>query len=405
MNKINFIDMEYLKKIFSLLQDDKKKIPLLLLFFITSSILEVLTLSFIGIILDFIFNNNDSNKLIVFINENFFIDYFFNNFVLFLCYILITLIAVKSFFVIFVEYSIQKFSLNRQQHLRLLIVKNFFNSNYLNIMNRNSSELLAAINLYVGKYSRVIISCLAIIRDILVATSIFVVLFYVDKKMLFILMIALFIIFLFYNYFLIKKTKLYGIYLNESVQSLFKSLNESIDGIKEIKNFGIESFFISKFRKLSTIITKNSLKLILITTSPRHLLELLFVGTIVFYLIFSYGINNNLNDIIPAIGVFFFGSLRIIPILNQLFNNLVLIRTNYDTVNKLYRDTKKIEIDFNNKDSLNIAKFDSLEFKDVSFNYSNTKHILQNLSIKINKGESIGIFGNSGTGKSTLLNV
>ena len=47
-----------------------------------------------------------------------------------------------------------------------------------------------------------------------------------------------------------------------------------------------------------------------------------------------------------------------------------------------------------------------IEFKNVSFSYNNSKqYSLENISLSINKGETIGIIGGTGSGKSTLVNL
>lgn len=47
-----------------------------------------------------------------------------------------------------------------------------------------------------------------------------------------------------------------------------------------------------------------------------------------------------------------------------------------------------------------------IEFKNVSFSYNNSKqYSLKNISLSINKGETIGIIGGTGSGKSTLVNL
>ena len=47
----------------------------------------------------------------------------------------------------------------------------------------------------------------------------------------------------------------------------------------------------------------------------------------------------------------------------------------------------------------------SIEFKNVSFKYPNTKNILKNINLKINSGETIGIIGGTGSAKSTLIQL
>ncbi len=57
------------------------------------------------------------------------------------------------------------------------------------------------------------------------------------------------------------------------------------------------------------------------------------------------------------------------------------------------------------KDGNESFAFSSLEVKDVSFSYDDTKEILKNVSFSIKKGEIIGIEGKSGGGKSTLFKL
>ena len=47
----------------------------------------------------------------------------------------------------------------------------------------------------------------------------------------------------------------------------------------------------------------------------------------------------------------------------------------------------------------------SIEFKNIYFSYDTSNYILKNINFKINKGEHVGIFGETGSGKSTLLDI
>lgn len=48
---------------------------------------------------------------------------------------------------------------------------------------------------------------------------------------------------------------------------------------------------------------------------------------------------------------------------------------------------------------------DSIEFKNVTFGYNDENTVLKNINLKISKNETIAIVGNSGGGKSTLVNL
>jgi len=61
-------------------------------------------------------------------------------------------------------------------------------------------------------------------------------------------------------------------------------------------------------------------------------------------------------------------------------------------------------IDIPNSSSL-IVKNGKIEFKNISFQYENNKPIFNNLNIKINAGEKVGLVGYSGSGKSTFIKL
>ena len=120
--------------------------------------------------------------------------------------------------------------------------------------------------------------------------------------------------------------------------------------------------------------------------------------------------SENLN-LLPTLGIFGLASIKLLPIANIISNSLIQIRFNRDGVERLYKDMLEFEtsinkIEKNRKKNVNIEKFKKLELNNVSFNYSNSrKKILNNISLVIERGTSIGLVGRSGAGKTTLLDV
>ena len=69
----------------------------------------------------------------------------------------------------------------------------------------------------------------------------------------------------------------------------------------------------------------------------------------------------------------------------------------------IYKAKSTPSISTENSDT--ISKFDSIEFKNVSFHYDSTRPILKNVSFDLKAGQSAAIVGKTGSGKSTISNL
>ena len=90
------------------------------------------------------------------------------------------------------------------------------------------------------------------------------------------------------------------------------------------------------------------------------------------------------------------------------FRNIGNMLTNFyqsiisqDRLNEIY-DSKTDVLDKN--DALALQEINSIEFKNIAFKYPNdSENVLNNINFTINKGETLGIVGKTGSGKSTLI--
>lgn len=89
-----------------------------------------------------------------------------------------------------------------------------------------------------------------------------------------------------------------------------------------------------------------------------------------------------------------------LTMIGNMINNFYQSLISADRLNEIY-DSKSKVIDIDNQE---IDKINKIEFKNFSFTYIGDEYpTLKNINLKINAGETIGIVGKTGSGKSTLV--
>lgn len=202
----------------------------------------------------------------------------------------------------------------------------------------------------------------------------------------------------------------FGVYKKfELLQKLLDNLNEKsreiLNGLKVIKAFNKQSYFKSKFNK-----TNNEYKILsifinklFILTEPIVLIIINFASVAVLYFS-SIGINNGTIEVGSMMAFIQYLNMILISFTMILMIIVMIPRTlvSFRRIEEIYK--KDITVKDNGK--LNLKDINTIEFKNVSFRYNKAKEdTISNISFKLNKNNTYGIIGSSGSGKSTIINL
>jgi ATP-binding cassette, subfamily B, bacterial PglK len=208
-------------------------------------------------------------------------------------------------------------------------------------------------------------------------------------------------------YLLFIASKKYGEIRAISEINVFKSLTDTLNLFKEIKILKNQKEFVYRYKNyLKTYYnTKNKASIIHIT--PKFMFELLLL--IFFFILFkSESGQLSINEFIIKYSVFALAMFRLIPSFSRLSSYFTMILYNLHSISYIEKDLKTnliIPKKIEGKKSLNAIKL-----KNIYLNYLNKDNFKFNkknkvFNINLEKNKIYGIYGKSGSGKTSLLNL
>jgi|688.fasta_scaffold163811_2 ABC-type multidrug transport system fused ATPase/permease subunit len=249
-----------------------------------------------------------------------------------------------------------------------------------------------------------------LISEIILFILIFFIFLSIEVKLLY-SFISIFILALIY----IKFSKKFVLELSGSQQKKYtdwlRFLQESFGGIKMIKLNNSELFFSNAHRIVTQKYFQQQKKLDFIYLLPKIFFEsllLIFFLVIIIFTKFILNIPNNI--VVPILGLLALTAVRLVPSIYKIVVNYQNIVQAEPYLNGLYDAflSKKKLIKKNSFEMIEdkpILFNETLKIQNLCFQYNTGEFILNNINISILKNEIVGIYGQSGSGKTTFVDL
>lgn len=203
----------------------------------------------------------------------------------------------------------------------------------------------------------------------------------------------------------IKKLSEEALFFRKEFSSL---ISEYLSSIKHIKIYNLIKKIITQSRKFTFQGERKIQKSKLLAKWEMPLVQI--EGLIMIGVIFLLGRNGYfINEIIP-IGIiisFLIVLQRFIPIVSICSSHVTHLYQTIPIIDYVYTHFALSESDIEDPGGIKKIPFikEKIEFKDISLNYKRRKNILNKLNLTIKKGERIGLVGESGAGKTSVINL
>ena len=190
-----------------------------------------------------------------------------------------------------------------------------------------------------------------------------------------------------------------------------KESYQFLHGIKSVFIHGKSQRFINSALEHSVQIGILQSKIPIYSNGPRYMIEPLAFGGLVAIVVVLAVQGRPFSDILPNLSVMALAAYRLLPTLQLLYSQLVMVAANNYTMTQLEEEMLQLEAETEPRSvhggSSRQLTFDrEIKLDNLTFSYAEgSLPILKDFSLTIGKKESIGIAGPSGSGKSTLVDL
>ena len=294
---------------------------------------------------------------------------------------------------------------------RIKIFNFLLNQEFSYYFKHGSQEILSNLAQKTGAFTAIIFSAVNIFNAILVSLAIVIVLFI--NEPVYTPIIIFIIILFFYITFKIRSSSVLkkGQNVNLNQNKMIDIFENAVGYLPEIIVYNLKKFFSNFLSNASEDTAKSSSEIRTISQTPRIYLEVFILVFVVLLVFFSNFAERQIENNITYLAILAFGAQKTLPLINSIYQLSVNFKGSLPTVvsflNILENNKKQpsqIDEQENTEKKLNFLS--KLEIKNLSFRYNeNLPKILNNVSLIISKGEKITIKGQTGSGKSTLVNI
>lgn len=396
-----------IKETLSVFYENKKRaFYFLMLIIFLGSIVEVLSFS---LIIPVVYIINDpaaiaQSKILNFIYTQF---SFTSSIQFIVCLLLglVVLFLLKNIFLMFSVYTQRKFVFSTATDILKNHLDTFYHAEYTTIKQRNSAE-----------YIRYILEAPPSFADLLMMPVIFILnetliaIFILLALLIYKPLVVVFLIFtiaplgILMMYLSKKKLQENSDEKTIREKEAYIAAVEGINGYTDIILFGKEQQFkksiLSVFDKYYKVLAWRSIYVL----TPRRIIEVLVIITIfALYGIATFAVHADQKQIILILLAFSTAAYRLLPSLNEILTNTVLVKTSayvLDLLNFVKSNTEEI------KHLPPLAFSHKIELSNINFSYiEHERKILQHANLSINKGDFVVLTGDSGIGKSTIAKL
>lgn len=328
---------------------------------------------------------------------------------------LIVLYIVKNVYLTIAYYIRCSYSASIQKTLSIRMLYAYMERPYIKFINLNSGEIIRGCSGDIDGVHAILLHLLTVVAELLTIVLIGIYLLFVDPVMALGAMTLMILVMIFIVIFFKPAMKQLGKKNMKANAQRNKALLQTVQGAKELFVMQRKELFLDSYSRAAEEVRKTNRNSEFINICPERIIEGICISGLIGIVMYRLVTGGDVNAFVPKLAAFAMAAFKILPSVSKISSRLTGIMYFRPMLDNVYNnimvakeyEEEKVKLEKNVQDNLAIPEFkDKLILSHIDWTYSShTAPILKDISLEINKGESVALIGASGAGKTTLSDI
>ncbi len=308
--------------------------------------------------------------------------------------------------------TIFNFCSRLDRRLRHQLLENYYAIDLSRLAASSSANIVQAVHGYTAQFAYGLVGAqLRSFTEVLIGFAILLYLLYLNPLALLMLALLVGCLIVVYDLVLKKRIHDFGQQSSKLGEVLIRSVQQVATGIREIRVYGVDKRLLGMAKNAADRFSYLSARYQWYQSVPKYLIEFSLMVTVCLLVLFMQQERMPKEEMFALMGVFGVAVMRLTPAANYVLSTLSQLRFIDFVVNQLaetlLEDQAKGKVDSQpGTNGLALEKIESIELRDVGFSHApGSLELFSGVNLLIRKGDSIGLIGPSGGGKTTLAEL
>ncbi len=336
----------------------------------------------------------------------------FRAFSLLMMTLLIVIYILKNAYLYLQQKAMYAFVYTNQFRTSERMMRNYLRRGYEYYLNADTAVVQRSITSDVNNMYALILALLQMVSDGVV--SICVVAYCLKQSGVMTILLAVAILLLMLVVKKVLKPVMYraGKENQDYYSGLFKWISQTVQGIKEVKIFGKEQYFVDRYCDCGQGYVNAVQHYSLYNSVPKLLMETVCVITMVGYMMVLIGTGSSTENMLSVFATLAAAAVVLLPAVNRINNQLnsmayfepFLMNVSDNLQDEISEG--KVDMSFADPKSERMPISKEIRLENITYAYPGTDvKIFDRASLTVPIGSSVGIVGSSGAGKSTIVDI